>query len=201
MGFFDSILKIGETVGGALLAPETGGASLLPSLISGGASLVGGMMTNQANSAQAADNRAFQERMSDTSYQRGTADMRAAGLNPALAYTQGGASTPGGSQAAPMQNALGGAVSSALQASQLAQTISNTQQDTQLKAAQMKAAQAQSAQTAINTAVAASRLPDALQQQKIDTSTYGNVMRYLDRFTSTIGDIWHGSTSISKHVD
>lgn len=66
------------------------------------------------NSAEALANRQFQERMSNTSYQRAVEDMKKAGLNPILAFANGGASTPGGSAGTISGASMGLASSSAL---------------------------------------------------------------------------------------
>nr|DAW89926.1 MAG TPA: Putative minor capsid protein [Microviridae sp.] len=71
------------------------------------------------NSAEAAKNRAWQEQMSNSAYQRAVEDMRKAGINPILAYTQGGASTPSGAQGTIGSASMGMASSSALGATAL----------------------------------------------------------------------------------
>ena len=53
--------------------------------------------TNEMNVNEAQKNRAFQEQMSNTAYQRSSQDMKAAGLNPMMMFGSGGAaSSPSG---------------------------------------------------------------------------------------------------------
>lgn len=47
-------------------------------------------------SDEASFQRDWEEHMSNTAYQRATADMKLAGINPMVAFQQGGASTPSG---------------------------------------------------------------------------------------------------------
>lgn len=56
-------------------------------------------ISNAFSASEAQKSRDFSERMSSSAYQRAMIDMRAAGLNPALAISQGGASTPSSASA------------------------------------------------------------------------------------------------------
>lgn len=92
--------------------------------IAAGATLIGGAARNKAQREEAQKQRDFQERMSGTAYQRAVKDMKIAGINPMLAYMQGGASSPGGAQAN-IEDVVSPAVSSSMQSRRLVQEIKN----------------------------------------------------------------------------
>lgn len=106
-------------------------------------SFIGGERRNAAAADMADKQMDFQRDMSSTAYQRAVKDMQAAGLNPMLAYGQGGASTPGGAMAQ-VEDTISPAVQTAFQRQRLTQELDNmkaTQNQTE-SAAKVNEAQA-----------------------------------------------------------
>ena len=114
---------------------------LLGSAAGAAASLLGGERRNQAQADQAASANAFSAQQFATRYQTTVKDMQAAGLNPMLAYSQGGGAPPSGQQGQ-MQDTFTPAVQSGtaglaarLGARKLEAEIENIHADTAQKAA------------------------------------------------------------------
>ena len=145
-------------------------------IIGAGIGLIGGLFQNSSQSAMADKQMKFQERMDNTKYQRTMADMKAAGLNPMLAYSQGAASAPSGAQAQvsnvgdSVVRGMQGSVSSAAQSMLMKEQLRNLTEDSKLKISQQASALAQAKAANANSAMTTALIGPTAQKAVWDAT-------------------------------
>lgn len=169
-------------------------SSVAAPLISGVTGLIGGQQANQQawdisqasqafSAEQAQKQMDFQKEMRETQYQTTVEDLKKAGLNPMLAYAQGGAGTPAGAAGtaftAPVRNVLGEANSAFMAARQ-------NEADVELKNTAATNTTAQTLKVEADTIKTAVDIQKTLEDTKISVQQQKNLEEQLRKLGEEI---------------
>jgi hypothetical protein len=141
---------------------------------------------NRSSAEQAAKQMDFQERMRETQYQTAVTDMQKAGLNPMLAYSQGGAGTPTGAMGQVSTAKMGNSLGSALQGYQ---AMSMNEADIDLKKATTTGTTAQTLKTEADTIRTAAEVQNILQTTKMNAEHTRNLQEMLLKLQQEIKNL------------
>jgi hypothetical protein len=180
MGLFDGIISAT-----GLDNVSQGGGSMLGGLLGGVGSYIGQQSTNEANAAQADKQMQFQRESRATAYQTAVEDMKAAGLNPMLAYQQGGAGNQPGAQAQ-MQSALGAGVTTAAHGLSKIQETKNLASQNELISSQIDDTNA-AASLKRATAITEAYRPGLTKAQTEEILTKAGLNKASTRHTTALG--------------